>query len=223
MRASATIYDRLPVEREEISMYAVIKTGGKQHKVQPGDVIEVELMHTSGDMVTFTPLLVVDDDGSTHVGKEASKAKVTAKLVGEQKGDKVKIFKYRPKTGYAKRAGHRQMYTLIEIQDVSLGGTTSKKAASEKAEKAEPKAGKAESKADKAETAEPKAEKAEPKAEKAANTDGTETTPAKASADADAPAEQDTAVDPEDAEDEAVAETDPEDADAGTPVPDAEA
>jgi large subunit ribosomal protein L21 len=104
-------------------MYAVIKTGGKQHKVKPGDVIEVELIRSEGETVTFTPLLVVDDDGATHFGKEASKAVVTAKLVGEQKGDKVKIFKYRPKTGYAKRAGHRQMYTLIEIQDVTLGGT----------------------------------------------------------------------------------------------------
>ena len=102
-------------------MYAVIKTGGKQHKVKAGDVIEVELIRSDGDTVTFTPLLVVDDEGATHFGKEASKAVVTAKLVGEQKGDKVKIFKYRPKTGYAKRAGHRQMYTLIEIQDVALG------------------------------------------------------------------------------------------------------
>jgi large subunit ribosomal protein L21 len=118
-------------------MYAVIKTGGKQHKVKPGDVIEVELIHSSGDTVTFTPLLVVDDEGATHFGKEASKAKVTAKLVGEQKGDKVKIFKYRPKTGYAKRAGHRQMYTLIEIQDVSLGGAAKKSAAPEKAPKPE--------------------------------------------------------------------------------------
>jgi large subunit ribosomal protein L21 len=103
-------------------MYAVIRTGGKQHKVKAGDVLEVELIRSEKDTVTFTPLLVVDDDGATHVGKEASKAVVTAKLVGEQKGDKVKIFKYRPKTGYAKRAGHRQLYTLIEIQDVSLGG-----------------------------------------------------------------------------------------------------
>jgi large subunit ribosomal protein L21 len=103
-------------------MYAVIRTGGKQHKVKAGDVLEVELIRSEKETVTFTPLLVVDDDGATHVGKEASKAVVTAKLVGEQKGDKVKIFKYRPKTGYAKRAGHRQLYTLIEIQDVSLGG-----------------------------------------------------------------------------------------------------
>jgi large subunit ribosomal protein L21 len=110
-------------------MYAVIKTGGKQHKVKPGDVLEVELIRSDDDTVTFTPLLVVDDDGGTHFGKEASKAKVTAKLVGEQKGDKVKVFKYRQKTGYSKRAGHRQMYTLIEIQDVSLPGSRSKASA----------------------------------------------------------------------------------------------
>src|SRR5438067_13359878 len=118
-------------------MYAVIRTGGKQHKVKPGDVLEVELIRSDGETVTFTPLLVVDDDGATHFGKEASKAVVTAKLVGEQKGDKVKVFKYRPKTGYSKRAGHRQMYTLIEIQDVTLGGRA-RRGAKDKAE--EPKA-----------------------------------------------------------------------------------
>jgi large subunit ribosomal protein L21 len=116
-------------------MYAVIKTGGKQHKVQPGDVIEVELMHGIGDTVTFHPLLVVDDDGTTHYGKEAAKAVVTAKPVGEQKGDKVKIFKYKNKTGYARKAGHRQLLTLLEISTVSLGGTA--KAAAKKPAKAE--------------------------------------------------------------------------------------
>jgi large subunit ribosomal protein L21 len=112
-------------------MYAVIKTGGKQHKVQPGDVIEVELMHGIGESVTFHPLLVVDDDGTTHYGKDAAKAVVTAKPVGEQKGDKVKIFKYKNKTGYARKAGHRQLLTLLEISTVSLGAapkTTTKKA-----------------------------------------------------------------------------------------------
>jgi large subunit ribosomal protein L21 len=119
-------------------MYAVIKTGGKQHKVQPGDVIEVELMHGIGETVTFHPLLVVDDDGTTHYGKEAAKAVVTAKPVGEQKGDKVKIFKYKNKTGYARKAGHRQLLTLLEISTVSLGGaakTAAKKPA--KTEEAE--------------------------------------------------------------------------------------
>jgi large subunit ribosomal protein L21 len=102
-------------------MYAVIKTGGKQHRVQAGDVIEVEKLVGPDETLTFTPLLVVDDTGKTHAGAAASKAKVTAKPVGETKGDKVRVVKYRPKTGYAKKTGHRQQYTLIEISDVSLG------------------------------------------------------------------------------------------------------
>jgi large subunit ribosomal protein L21 len=82
-----------------------------------------------GEDLTFTPILVVDDDGKAHVGKELGKATVSAKLVGEHKGDKVKVFKYRQKTGYAKRQGHRQMYTLVEIEDVSLGRRASPKKA----------------------------------------------------------------------------------------------
>jgi large subunit ribosomal protein L21 len=120
-------------------MYAVIKAGGKQHKVKAGDVIEIELVHGTeqGEAITFTPILVVDDDGKTHFGKDLGKAVVKGKLVGEEKGDKVKIFKYRPKTGYAKRQGHRQMYTLVEIEDVALAKRAAPKKAAEKAEKAE--------------------------------------------------------------------------------------
>lgn len=103
-------------------MYAVIKTGGKQHRVKPGDVIEVEYMHGLGDTVTFHPLLVVDDDGKTHFGKEAEGAVVTAKPVGEQKGDKVRVMKYKNKTGYTRHQGHRQLMTLLEISDVSMSG-----------------------------------------------------------------------------------------------------
>jgi large subunit ribosomal protein L21 len=109
-------------------MYAVIKAGGKQQKVKPGDVIEVEFVHGAGETMTFHPLLVVDDDGKTHYGKEAEKAVVTAKLVGEQKGDKVKVFKYKNKTGYARRQGHRQLMTLLEIAEVSLGAVHVEKA-----------------------------------------------------------------------------------------------
>ena len=108
-------------------MYAVIKTGGKQHKVQAGDVIEVEKIVHEGETITFHPLLVVDDDGATHVGAEAAKASVTAKPLGEKKGDKVKIFKYRPKSGYAQRSGHRQLRTLLEIEDVKLGAVKATK------------------------------------------------------------------------------------------------
>ena len=123
-------------------MYAVIKAGGKQQKVKPGDVIEVEYMHGAGEAVTFRPLLIVDDDGNAHYGKEAEKAVVTARPLGEQKGDKVRIFKYKNKTGYARRQGHRQLMTLLEISDVTLPGAAPKKTAGRKtAAKPEPEEG----------------------------------------------------------------------------------
>jgi large subunit ribosomal protein L21 len=120
-------------------MYAVIKTGGKQQKVKVGDVIEVEKIVHDGETLTFHPILVVDDEGKTHVGAEAAKAVVTAKPLGEKKGDKIRMFKYRPKSGYAKRGGHRQILTMLEIEDVKFGAAPKRAAAKPKAE-AEPKA-----------------------------------------------------------------------------------
>jgi large subunit ribosomal protein L21 len=111
-------------------MYAVIKSGGKQHKVRSGDVIEVEKIVHDGEALTFQPILVVDDDGKTHVGQEAARATVAATPVGEQKGEKIKVVKYRPKTGYAKKTGHRQMYTLLEIGEIKMGA---KRASAKKA------------------------------------------------------------------------------------------
>jgi len=116
-------------------VYAVIKTGGKQQKVKAGDVIEVEKLVHEGETLTFQPILVVDDDGKTHVGAEAAKATVTAKPLGEKKGDKVKIFKYRPKSGYARRAGHRQLLTLLEIEDVKMGRAKKASSRTAKADK----------------------------------------------------------------------------------------
>lgn len=102
-------------------MYAVIKVGGKQERVTPGDVIEVEFMKVDpGSSVEFEPILVVDDDGRAHHGKSLSKAKVTAKLLGDKKGDKVRVFKYRPKSGYRRTQGHRQLMTLLEVEEVAL-------------------------------------------------------------------------------------------------------
>ncbi len=102
-------------------MYAVIKVGGKQERVAPGDVIEVELMKVDpGSSVEFEPILVVDDDGKAHHGKDLSKARVTAKLLGDKKGDKVRVFKYRPKSGYRRTQGHRQLMTLLEVEEVAL-------------------------------------------------------------------------------------------------------
>ncbi|MGH2589548.1 MAG: 50S ribosomal protein L21 [Actinomycetota bacterium] len=122
-------------------MYAVIRTGGKQQKVKPGDIIEVEYLHSEGDSMTFQPLLVVDDEGTTHVGKEIERAVVTAKLLGEQKGEKVNVFKYKNKSGYSRRQGHRQLMTLLEITEVKLpaqrASTRKPEPEAEKAEKAE--------------------------------------------------------------------------------------
>ena len=101
-------------------MYAVIKTGGKQQKVRAGEVIEVEYMDVDpGSVVEFQPILVVDD-GKPHVGKSLSGAKVLATLVGEKKTDKIKVLKYRPKSGYKRTQGHRQLKTVLEVHEVAL-------------------------------------------------------------------------------------------------------
>lgn len=102
-------------------MYAVIKTGGKQHKVKTGEIIHVELLEGNpGDKVVFDPILVVDDAGATHVGKELDGATVTGLLTGEMRDKKVKVFKYKAKTGYKRTQGHRQNMTVVEIEDIAF-------------------------------------------------------------------------------------------------------
>lgn len=108
-------------------MYAVIRAGGKQFKVAKGDVIEIERLKTSNE-VEFTPLLIVDDDGKARSGKSAlSRTRVVARVVGDSKGPKVDVAKYRNKTGYRRHAGHRQKYTSVQIADIKLSGGRSKK------------------------------------------------------------------------------------------------
>jgi len=112
-------------------MYAIIRTGGKQLKVRPGDVVDVERLKGVGEEVTFQPLLVVDDDGATITDrKKLASAPVTAKVLGEVKGDKIDIFKYKNKTGYRRHSGHRQIYTQIQVTAI---GSAPKKAAPKKA------------------------------------------------------------------------------------------
>ena len=113
-------------------MYAIIRTGGKQMKVAEGDVIDVELLRAEGN-VEFTPLLVVDGKGKVHSGRSKLKtATVTAKVVGTSAGDKVDVFKYKNKTGYRRRSGHRQKYTTLEITKIKP--PTAKKPAAKKEE-----------------------------------------------------------------------------------------
>ena len=102
-------------------MYAVIRTGGKQYRVKAGDVLEIEHLSVKDTDVSFTPILVSTDDGRTLHGREASEFAVEAKMLGDAKGDKVIVFKYKNKTGYANRTGHRQLYSLIEITSIGSG------------------------------------------------------------------------------------------------------
>ena len=116
-------------------MYAIIRAGGKQAKVQSGDVIEVERINADDEKLTFQPLLVVDDEGNTVSDRSAlAKASVTAKVLGETAGDKLQIFKYKNKTGYRRRQGHRQKYTRIEITGIKIPAASKKKAAAKKEE-----------------------------------------------------------------------------------------
>jgi large subunit ribosomal protein L21 len=129
-------------------MYAIIRAGGKQAKVQSGDVIEIERVKADSEKLTFAPLLVVDDDGNAVSDRDVlAKATVSAKILGGSVGPKVDIFKYKNKTGYRRRQGHRQKYTQIEITEIKLPGskakTTAKKAPEKKAEEAKASSAKA--------------------------------------------------------------------------------
>ena len=84
-------------------------------------MIEVEKIVHEGETVTFQPLLVVDDDGGTPSAPRRPRPPSPRSPLGEKKGDKVRIFKYRPKSGYAQRGGHRQLLTLLEIESVAFG------------------------------------------------------------------------------------------------------
>src|ERR1041384_6041062 len=103
-------------------MYAVIKTGGKQERVEPGQVLNVERLGASvGDEVTLTPVLVVDGDTVLATKGQLAGASVTAKVVGEAKGPKITGFKYKNKSNQRKRWGHRQHYDATENTKISKG------------------------------------------------------------------------------------------------------
>ena len=116
-------------------MYAVIETGGKQYRVQEGDVITVEKLNVeAGQAVTFDKVLVLGEGKDVKVGTPYLDAAVTGTVVENGKGQKVIIFKYKAKKDYRKKQGHRQPYTMVKIE--SLTGAVPKKAAAPKAEKA---------------------------------------------------------------------------------------
>lgn len=103
-------------------MYAIIKTGGKQYRVNEGDVISVEKLNVaSGDSVVFDEVLVVEKDGEIQFGAPVvSGAKVEGTVIQQGKEKKVIVFKYKPKKDYRKKQGHRQPFTRIKIEKINF-------------------------------------------------------------------------------------------------------
>lgn len=102
-------------------MYAIIETGGKQYKVQEGDVLFLEkIASEDGETVVFDKVLAVSDGGNLTVGTPTvAGASVSAKVLGHGKGEKIIVFKYKPKKGYRRKQGHRQPYTKVQIEKIN--------------------------------------------------------------------------------------------------------
>lgn len=103
-------------------MYAVIKTGGKQHKVSEGDVLAVEkLAGDKGTEVIFNEVLMVSDDNSIKIGKPfVEGATVTGEIINQKRGPKIHVFKMTRRKGFKKKTGHRQDLTNMKIKKISV-------------------------------------------------------------------------------------------------------
>ena len=100
-------------------MYAIVKTGGKQYKVAEGDLVKVEKIEGEpGSSVALTPILLVDGAEVTTSADKLAKVSVSAEIVEQTKGPKIKILKYTNKTGYKKRQGHRQPLTVLKVTGI---------------------------------------------------------------------------------------------------------
>jgi len=104
-------------------MYAVIATGGKQYRVAEGERLDVERLGATDGEVTFAPVLVVDGDTVLAGADGLAGATVTARVVGEAAGPKIRGFTYKPKTNNRRRWGHRQHYATIEITAITAGSS----------------------------------------------------------------------------------------------------
>ena len=102
-------------------MYAVIRTGGKQYRVAPGDILEVEKLEGNvGDTITLDDVLLVADGEAVTIGQPTVEgASVTAKIAGQHRGEKILVFRYRPKKRIRVRRGHRQYLTRIQIESIN--------------------------------------------------------------------------------------------------------
>ena len=101
-------------------MYAIVRSGGRQHKVSVGDVLDID--RTDGEVganLTLQPLLLVDGSSVTSDAAALGSARVTAEVLAETKGPKIRILKFKNKTGYRKRQGHRQRYTRVKVTGIA--------------------------------------------------------------------------------------------------------
>jgi large subunit ribosomal protein L21 len=106
---------------KETAVYAIVRAGAKQQKVVVGDVIEIDKVSTPvGDTIALPVVMTVDGESVTTDAKALDKATVTVEVLGATKGPKIIIQKYKNKTGYKKRQGHRQKYTQVKVTDIKL-------------------------------------------------------------------------------------------------------
>jgi large subunit ribosomal protein L21 len=103
-------------------MYAVIKTGGKQHRVSEGDVIAIEkITGGKGDAVVFDQVLMVEKEGDIRIGRPVVEgAKVVGEIIAQTKSAKLIVFKMKKRKGYRKKTGHRQLLTSMKIKEISI-------------------------------------------------------------------------------------------------------
>jgi large subunit ribosomal protein L21 len=127
-------------------MYAVIRAGGKQYRVAPGDVIRVEKLATGTDGFVNFPEVLAVSASEGQIGKPQSEATVTGEVVGEGRNPKVLVFHYKRKKQYKKLRGHRQSFTAVRITEINFDGQSFKAPALEK-KQPKPKKAKAETKA----------------------------------------------------------------------------
>src|SRR5881392_2706648 len=102
-------------------MYAVIRTGGKQYRVAPGDVIRIESRASADSNLEFSDVLAVSG-GEGQIGRPQSEARVVGEVVEQGRGDKILVFHYKRKKQYKKIAGHRQPFTAVRITEISFDG-----------------------------------------------------------------------------------------------------
>ena len=104
-------------------MYAVVQTGGKQYRVQPGDTLDVELLGApQGETIELDRVLLLGGDGETAVGSPLlADARVVAEVVGQVRGPKIVVFKYKSKVRYRRKTGHRQNLTRLRITEIRRG------------------------------------------------------------------------------------------------------